>query len=174
MQKENNHPSIQPEGKAGKLPKHHYSCTIVSSDARHLTFRKILLNQSSSQLFSMQCNTRNKENAHCCLEMIKFAMANTLVQFHEDYWEYIGAGDVYKKELMMSDLNQHSCRPRSSIANWKQCETHDRSNVWWYLLWSWHLCVQPKDVDKRDCIRTKLFLIYHLWIDQSQQFAVHG
>ena len=40
-----------------------------------------------------------KETATKCLEMIKFGMANTLVTFQGQYWEYGGKCDVEEKGL---------------------------------------------------------------------------
>jgi hypothetical protein len=36
---------------------------------------------------------------HCCLEMVKFSMANTLIQFNGAYYEYSGNVDVNNKGL---------------------------------------------------------------------------
>ena len=41
--------------------------------------------------FLRNSSDKDREVAHRCLEMVKFGMANTIITFEDQYWEYGGA-----------------------------------------------------------------------------------
>ena len=74
--------------------------TIASIDAKTMyplvRFEHI---KQAVDFFSRGISEEDKRTINRCLEMVKFGMANTIVTFKDEYWDYCGAVPVEHKEL---------------------------------------------------------------------------
>ena len=55
--------------------------------------------EKATHYFLKDASESDKATVNKCLEMVKFGMANTLVTFQGEYWEYGGLVEVEEKGL---------------------------------------------------------------------------
>ena len=126
--------------------------TIISFDAKAMyPSVKFLQIEKAVDHFLRDAPQRDKELVTKCLDMVKFGMANTIVHFQGQYWEYGGAVDVYEKGLTIGGFEStFFCRLGGSLHPGEVARTHAKLILRWHLPRRWTNRFQQQEKYQRD------------------------